>query len=223
MSGFSTRFDDALRYAADVHRLQLRKVTKSLDASDDVKGIPYIGHLLGVASIVIDAGGNEDEAIAALLHDAAEDQGGKARLADIAERFGARVAAIVEGCSDSLTADPEKKSAWRPRKEQYIAHLIASNDTSVYLVSAADKCHNARATARDLAFAPDPDLVWSKFNPDAGPTGTVWYYSSLKDAYAKGPIDPRRDLIVSELSIALNEIRFYAEPQIVETSDEDVF
>jgi (p)ppGpp synthase/HD superfamily hydrolase len=168
--------------------------------------IPYIGHLIGVASIVIDAGGSEDEAVAAVLHDAPEDQGGKARLDDIAALFGERVAEIVLGCTDSLATDPNEKAPWRERKERYIAHLLAGSDLSVYLVSAADKCHNARATARDLCFASDPQLVWRKFNPAAGRDGMLWYYRSLVDAYRAGPADDRRDLIVSDLQRAVSEM-----------------
>jgi (p)ppGpp synthase/HD superfamily hydrolase len=201
---FSRRFDDALRYAADAHRFQKRKSAPSVGDRPAALRIPYIGHLIGVASIVIDAGGSEDEAIAAVLHDAPEDQGGQPRLDDIRAVFGDRVAEIVLGCTDSLATDPEQKAPWRHRKERYIAHLRASDERSVYLVSAADKCHNARATARDLAFANDPQEVWSKFKP--GRDGTLWFYRSLVDAFLAGPPDDRRDLIVSDLQRALKEM-----------------
>src|SRR5579859_1707723 len=112
------RFLDAVRYAARVHAGQRRKGTK----------IPYLGHLLAVASLVIDAGGSEDEAVAALLHDAAEDQGGERRLEEIRTHFGSRVADIVESCSDSLEEDPKKKAPWRERKQRYIDHLAAEDD-----------------------------------------------------------------------------------------------
>jgi (p)ppGpp synthase/HD superfamily hydrolase len=203
---FSRQFDEALRYAADVHRFQKRKSSPSVGGGVEPLAIPYIGHLIGVASIVIDAGGSEVEAIAAVLHDAPEDQGGKSRLDDITAVFGRRVAEIVLGCTDSLATDPKEKAPWRERKERYIAHLLASCDLSVYLVSAADKCHNARATARDLCFASDPQLVWSKFNPDAGRDGTLWYYRELVKAYGLGPKDERRDLIVSDLKRAVTEM-----------------
>jgi (p)ppGpp synthase/HD superfamily hydrolase len=218
-SGFSTRFDEALRYASDIHRAQVRKATETL--GEPAVTIPYIGHLIGAASIVIDAGGDEDEAIAALLHDAAEDQGGEARLVDIAERFGPIVATIVEGCSDSLVQDPQNKEEWRERKERYIAHLRGMQNKSIYLVSAADKCHNARATARDLAFAMDSQLVWKKFNKAAGPSGIVWYYGALIDVYKQGPTDPRRDLIVSDLIIAFKEISSFAGIPTLESLDHD--
>jgi len=200
----SRRFDDALRYAADAHRFQKRKSAPSVGGRPKPLQIPYIGHLIGVASIVIDAGGSEDEAIAAVLHDAPEDQGGRSRLDDISAVFGERVAEIVLGCTDSLATDPGQKAPWRQRKERYIAHLKASTDLSVYLVSAADKCHNARATARDLAFASDPQEVWSKFNP--GRDGTLWFYRSLVDVFLSGPPDDRRDLIVSDLQRAVKEM-----------------
>jgi (p)ppGpp synthase/HD superfamily hydrolase len=111
--------------------------------------VPYIGHLLGVASIVIDHGGTEDEAIGALLHDAAEDQGGEARLADIHREFGEEVSAIVAGCSDSLEADPTRKQHWPKRKGAYLAHLAKDPNNSVVFVSAADKAHNLRSMLAD--------------------------------------------------------------------------
>jgi (p)ppGpp synthase/HD superfamily hydrolase len=205
-TNLSKTFDEALCYAAEAHRLQTRKSTASPGAESGAPEIPYLGHLLGAASIVIDAGGSEEEAIAALLHDAAEDQGGEPRLADIAATFGKRVAEIVRGCSDALTENPHAKPPWRARKERYIAHLKSSADVSIHLVSAADKCNNARTTARDLAFAADPAQVWSKFNPAAGPDGTLWYYRSLIAAYRAGPRDDRRELIVSDLSQAVDEM-----------------
>src|SRR5580704_12529855 len=123
------RFDRALLYATDAHAAQSRKGTSR----------PYIAHLLGVAAIVLTHGGDEDEAIAALLHDAVEDQGGKPRLRDIRRKFGARVAGIVEGCTD---ADTEPKPPWLERKKKYLEHLRHA-DASVRLVSAADKVYNA--------------------------------------------------------------------------------
>src|SRR3954471_23657647 len=109
------RFDRALLYATHVHGGQVRKGTST----------PYVAHLLAVAATVLEYGGDEDLAIAALLHDSVEDQGGQPRLLDIKERFGERVARIVEGCSDSLvdTAKGEKKAPSRERKEAYIRHL----------------------------------------------------------------------------------------------------
>ena len=127
----SSKFDQALQYAAAIHREQIRKGTE----------IPYLAHLLGVASIALEHGASEDEAIGALLHDAAEDAGGLARIEDIRRNFGDAVAAIVEGCTDSVVVP---KPPWRKRKEDYIAHLPSASP-SVRLVSASDKLHNARA------------------------------------------------------------------------------
>src|SRR3712207_7204546 len=127
------RWEKALVYASRVHALQWRQGSN----------VPYVSHLLGVASLVLEAGGDEDQAIAALLHDAAEDQGGEARLADIEARFGGRVAAIVRACTDS-TETP--KPPWRARKETYIAHLptLEGSVPESLCVSVADKLHNAR-------------------------------------------------------------------------------
>jgi (p)ppGpp synthase/HD superfamily hydrolase len=133
------RFDKALTYASIVHGGHKRKGTQT----------PYISHLLAVVSIVLENGGTEDEAIAALLHDAAEDQGGRPRLDDIRARFGDRVAEIVEACSDSLVEDSSKKPEWHKRKELYHRELRAHSDSSFYLVSVADKLHNARSMAQD--------------------------------------------------------------------------
>src|SRR5262249_43734156 len=138
-------------------------------------GIPYIAHLLGVASIALEYGANEDEAIGALLHDAAEDAGGRGRLEDIRLRFGDAVAAIVEGWTHTVqTPKPE----WRKRKEDYIAH-VAMASPSVRLVSAADKLHNARAILRD--YRRIGEELWPRFN--GGREGTLWYYRELVKAF----------------------------------------
>lgn len=129
------RFDDALVFASALHRMQVRKGTD----------IPYVSHLLAVCSLVIAHGGDEDQAIAALLHDAAEDQGGEATLNATRERFGDGVAAIVADCTDAWT---EPKPPWRARKEAYLAALPAKSMRSL-LVSLADKVHNAQAIADD--------------------------------------------------------------------------
>ena len=135
------RFDRALRYATHVHGGQVRKGTT----------VPYVAHLLAVAATVLEYGGDEEMAIGALLHDAAEDQGGSARLQDIRNRFGDRVANFVAACSDSLanTAAGEKKAGWHERKEKYIAHLPELNRDTL-LISLSDKVHNARSILRDL-------------------------------------------------------------------------
>jgi (p)ppGpp synthase/HD superfamily hydrolase len=165
------RFRRALGYAARIHAKQFRKGTKR----------PYVAHLLGVASTVLTHGGDEDEAIAALLHDAVEDQGGKPRLRDIGRKFGGRVARIVAGCSD---ADAELKPPWLERKEHYLGHLRRGADSSVRLVSAADKLYNARETLADLRK--DHGAVWSRFK--GGKQGTLWYYQEVaKILRRKGP------------------------------------
>ena len=162
------KFQKALAYAAELHNTQTRK------ASD----VPYVGHLLSVAGLVIEADGTETEAIAALLHDAAEDQGGDVTLADIEERFGATVASIVEECSDTVVTP---KPPWRQRKEQYIAHLDEASDSAI-LVSIADKLDNARAILRDLRRH-GPSL-WQRFNTD-DPHEHLWYYRSLLEVYRR--------------------------------------
>jgi (p)ppGpp synthase/HD superfamily hydrolase len=161
----STRFEEALVFATRLHREQMRKGTT----------IPYISHLLGVTSIVLEHGGNEDEAIAALLHDAIEDQGGASTREEIRRRFGDTVVAIVDGCTD---AEVIPKPPWRMRKEAYIAH-IAHTSPSVRLVSAADKLHNARAILTDYRIL--GNALWRRFH--GGKEGTLWYYRALVNAF----------------------------------------
>jgi (p)ppGpp synthase/HD superfamily hydrolase len=191
----SGQFEYALAYAAHVHRAQPRKGTE----------LPYAGHLLSVAGIVLHNGGTEEEAIAALLHDAPEDQGGGVRLQDIASQFGLQVARIVEACSDSLEQDPEKKEEWRPRKERYLRHLRQKPDQSVCLVSAADKLDNARATLADwLEGVP----VWNRFK--VGREETLWLYDELVVTYEAGPPDSRRNPIVRELKEVVAKLKIGA-------------
>lgn len=162
-----TRFESALVYANQVHQGQRRKGT----------GIPYMAHILGVAAIAMEYGASEDEAIGALLHDAAEDGGGEARLAEIRARFGDAVGDIVFGCSDSLVEHPEDKLPWRQRKEGYLAHIEVASD-SVCLVSAADKLHNVRSIVRDWRM--HGDEVWDRFQGKRD--GSLWYYDAVADA-----------------------------------------
>jgi len=163
----SERFERALQFAAATHRSQVRKGS----------GIPYIGHLLGVCSLVIEDGGDEDEAIAALLHDAAEDQGGEAMLAEIRTLFGDHVAGIVAACSDTFQTP---KPPWDERKQTYIDHLDGQPEP-VLRVSLADKLFNARAILRDYLLVGDE--VWSRFQ--AGRGGQIWYYSQLADRFTE--------------------------------------
>src|SRR4029077_21204887 len=146
--------------------------------------IPYLAHLLAVAATVLEYGGDEDLAIAALLHDCAEDQGGKARLNDVRNRFGESVARIVEACSDSLadTAKGERKAHWQERKEAYIAHMREA-DEDILRVSLADKVHNARAILRDLRKPDVGEKIWSRFSQPK--EQTLWYYRSLAEVFCK--------------------------------------
>ena len=160
-----SRFEEALIYAARLHVGQKRKG----------KDIPYISHLLAVAALVFEAGGDADEVIAALLHDSVEDQGGLETLLEIRRRFGDRVAMIVEGCSDSLGTP---KPAWLERKASYLAHL-ASAPSEVRRVSLADKLHNARMILADLEEY--GEATWSRFN--GGRQGSLWYYQSLVEIF----------------------------------------
>lgn len=180
----SARFEEALVFATQLHATQTRKGTS----------IPYIAHLLAVASIVLEHGANEDEAIAALLHDAIEDQGGAATREEIRRRFGDTAVTIVDGCTD---AEVIPKPPWRARKEAYIAHVREASP-SVRLVSAADKLHNARAILAD--YRQLGDSLWQRFN--GGKEGTLWYYRSIVNAFrAAGttPLIEELDRVVSEI------------------------
>lgn len=178
------RFIGALAYATLKHETQVRK------GSD----VPYLSHLLGVCGIALDHGANEDEAIAALLHDAVEDQGGRPTSEEIGRLFGAEVRRIVEGCTD---ADVKPKPPWRARKEKYIAH-VRHADKSVRLVSSSDKLHNARSLLQD--FRQIGDALWPRFT--GGKDGTLWYYRSLVTAFREAgstPLIEELDIVVTEL------------------------
>ena len=161
------RFDEAFRYAHDLHRAQRRKGTS----------VPYVAHLMSVAALVIEHGGDEEQAIAALLHDAPEDQGGLPVLREIERRFGEDVARIVADCTDSWT-DP--KPDWRARKEAYLAKLPEEPERSL-LVSLADKTHNAEAILYDWRAL--GEAVWPRFN--GGAEGTRWYYGALAQFFSR--------------------------------------
>ena len=161
----SYRFGEAMTYAHKVHKDQKRKGTN----------IPYISHLIAVSSLVMENGGTEDEAIAALLHDAVEDQGGEARLKDIKAKFGDIVAKIVDECSDT---HEETKPEWRERKEKYIAALAGKSKSGI-LVSLADKVHNIGTIIADYRIIGDD--LWNRFK--GGKEGTLWYYKSLSEIY----------------------------------------
>jgi (p)ppGpp synthase/HD superfamily hydrolase len=180
----SARFEEALALATRLHAGQVRKGTS----------IPYVTHLLAVASLVLEHGATEDEAIAALLHDAVEDQGGEATLEEIRRRFGDTVADIVDGCTDARTTP---KPPWRGRKEAYIAHLRQA-PAAVRLVSAADKLHNARTILSDYRTL--GEALWNRFN--GGQDGTRWYYRSLVEALRQAGPNP----LVEELDRVVSEI-----------------
>jgi len=181
------RFDEALAYASRLHREQRRKGTD----------IPYVAHLLGVASIALENGADEDQAIAALLHDAVEDQGGLPRLREIRARFGDHVAEMVEHCTDAVV---EPKPQWRPRKEAYIASLASKPEASLQ-VSLADKTHNAGAIIADLAT--HGEALWDRFT--GGRDGSLWYYESLAQAFTDripGPPTDRFAALVGQMRAA---------------------
>ena len=168
------RFHRAMAYATELHKDQTRKSTT----------ITYISHPFGVASLVLEANGDEDQAIAALLHDIPEDCGGEPRLREIAEMFGPRIEKIVRGCSDSLVEDPEEKAPWRERKEVHIDHLNEA-DMDTLIVTAADKAHNARSIATNLQNQ-GPSL-WNRFN--ANRDDIIWYYESVYSVLHKRKVD----------------------------------
>jgi (p)ppGpp synthase/HD superfamily hydrolase len=187
------RFDDALVYAVNLHHGQPRKG----------RNVPYASHLLGVTSLVIEEGGTEDQAIAALLHDAVEDQGGMPTLLDIRERFGEHVGDIVEACTDSFE---QPKPPWRERKEAYIAHLPEAPRDAL-LVSVADKVHNARSILIDLRS--EGMSLFDRFK--GGRDGVLWYYRTLVTTYRSIGFDSR---LVDLLDRTVAEIeRLAGEPE----------
>jgi GTP pyrophosphokinase len=178
------RFLRAFEFAAKMHKGQARKAST----------IPYITHLMGVASLVLEAGGDEDLAIGALLHDVVEDCGGAPMLKQVRRRFGARVAKVVDGCTD---ADTYPKPPWRERKEKYIARL-RTEGADTRLVSAADKLNNIRSILSD--YRAIGESVWSRFN--GGRDGTLWYYRTLRDEFLRHK--PNR--ITRDLDLAVKDL-----------------
>lgn len=187
------RFSEALCYCAELHHGQTRKATP----------VPYVSHLLAVASLVLEHGGDEDEAIAALLHDAIEDQaehhgGAVALRAEITARFGPGVTAIVDACTD---AEVVPKPPWRERKERYVQHLRENGSPAVHRVSCADKLHNARAILLDYRTL--GDTLWDRFNV-SDPEQHLWYYRSLVAAYRDAGRAPAG--LVAELERTVREL-----------------
>jgi (p)ppGpp synthase/HD superfamily hydrolase len=178
------RFEQGLIYASQVHDGHRRKSTD----------IPYLAHLLSVAALVLEDGGSEDEAIAALLHDAIEDRPGLASLTDIRHRFGPAVEDIVRHCTET---EEQPKPPWGDRKRAYIERMRTAPEP-VLRVAAADKLHNARATLSDLRAAGDD--VWRRFG--SGREGQIWYYRSLADIFLErhpGPLADELDRVVRAL------------------------
>ena len=179
-----SRFLRAFQFASQQHSRQTRKAST----------IPYIAHLMGVASIVLEAGGDEDLAIAALLHDVVEDCGGALMLQQVRRRFGKRVADIVDGCTDAYEIP---KPPWRERKQSYLRRLKKEN-SDTRLVSAADKLNNVRSILSD--YRTIGESIWSRFN--GGRDGTLWYYRTLREEFlrdAPNRITRDFDLAVQEL------------------------
>lgn len=180
----SRRFEDALIMSTQLHAHQTRKGTDT----------PYVAHCLSVAALVLEECRDEDLAIAALLHDAVEDQGGINTLMEIEQKFGKRVADIVDSCSDSYTIP---KPPWKARKEAYLDQLKKS-EFEARLVSLADKLHNARCLLRDLRI--DGGRAWDKFN--GGKDGTLWYYRSLISIF----VEYEDNYLFDELKRVVGEI-----------------
>lgn len=178
------RLQRAFRYAAEKHAGQTRKQT----------AVPYLSHLMAVAALVLEAGGDEDMAIAALLHDVVEDCGGMPRLREVRRQFGPRVAQIVEGCTDSFG---EPKLEWGERKRNYLRE-VKQADAETRQVSACDKLHNVRTILAD--YRQDGEAIWSRFTGKK--EGTLWYYRALSDEYRRR--NPNR--ITRELEIAVTEL-----------------
>jgi (p)ppGpp synthase/HD superfamily hydrolase len=179
------RFGDAMAYAFLLHRRQKAKGP----------GVPYMAHLMGATALVLHFGGDEDQAIATLLHDGPEDQGGRPILREIQRRFGSRVAGIVEGCTDTFR---RPKPPWKARKVKYLKHLETAPEDTL-LVSAADKLYNARAIVSDLRI--EGDEVWDRFNK--GRRGQLLYYQSLAAVFEKRGLDP----MARELSLAVKQMK----------------
>ena len=178
-----SRLQRAFRYAAEKHAGQTRKQT----------AVPYLSHLMAVAGLVLEAGGDEDMAIAALLHDVVEDCGGMPRLREIRKRFGTRVAKIVEGCTDAFVVP---KPDWLERKTNYLRE-VKKADPETRLVSASDKLHNVRTILAD--YRQDGDAIWERFTGKK--EGTLWYYRALSDEYQR-----HSNRITRELEIAVRAL-----------------
>lgn len=178
------RLQKAFCYAAEKHAGQTRKQS----------AIPYLSHLMAVTALVLEGGGDEEMAMAALLHDVVEDCGGMPALREVRKMFGRRVANIVEGCTDSFS-DP--KLPWVVRKEEYLKRL-QHEDVETRLVSASDKLHNVRTVIAD--YRTDGESIWKRFS--GGRDGTLWYYRALNAEFQRR----KQNRITRDLAIALSEL-----------------
>ena len=188
------RLQRAFRYAAAKHYGQTRKQS----------AVPYLSHLMAVASLVLEAGGDEDMAIAALLHDVVEDCGGMPRLREILKQFGARVAKIVEGCTDSFG---EPKPEWVERKKDYLREVKHAG-VETRLVSASDKLHNVRTILAD--YRQHGEAIWARFTGKR--EGTLWYYRALSDEYRRRT--PNRNTRELEIAVAQLERAVGQKPRL---------
>jgi GTP pyrophosphokinase len=186
----SNRVAKAFQFALKAHGAQTRKGTT----------IPYVSHLMAVASLVLDYGGSEDQVVAALLHDTVEDCGVTYGL--LTRRFGAPVARMVKDCTDAETFP---KPPWKARKQRYIDHLRHSHHAPSLLISAADKLHNARAIVHDVKY--HGKKVWKRFH--AAPAEILWYYESLCAIFRRraGEVSPDFRLLLRELTEVVNEMK----------------
>jgi GTP pyrophosphokinase len=184
----SRNLSDAVELARQVHVRQVRKGTH----------IPYLAHLLAVAALVLEAGGDESCAIAAVLHDAVEDsEDGEKSLAKIRSQFSEEVAEIVRGCSDTVAQPGQPKPPWRDRKEAYLRHLAEADDR-VVLVSLCDKLHNLRAILADLRNC--GNALWARFS--VGQDQVLWYYRSLVNVFR----ERRPGALADELARTYEEV-----------------
>jgi (p)ppGpp synthase/HD superfamily hydrolase len=190
------RFEEAFRFAAEKHATQTRKKTD----------VPYISHLMSVAALVLEAGGDEDQTVAALLHDVVEDCGGEPVLEQVRLRFGDRVAKIVAGCTDAYVIP---KPAWKQRKLDYL-EILRRADDDIRLVSAADKLHNVRTILAD--YRTEGDAVWERFSGRRD--GTLWYYRAVLDVLTGG--NPNR--LVGELQRVVTELETLARKGIANSA-----
>lgn len=190
-------FEEAILYASKAHEGQYRKGTQT----------PYISHPLAVASVVMENGGTDEAVLGALLHDVAEDQGGEAELANIKDRFGPSVAALVRSLSDDLPEKGAPKAPWKERKTKYLAHLHEEKNMDTVLVCAADKLHNARSIVVDYRIAGDE--LWKRFN--APPQEIRWYYESVVSALEAHQVPAR---LMIELKQVVEELRRITETSI---------